>query len=620
LSPVVQKILEDLSKRGLLVTRSGKGWLSQCPAHEDMKQSLSVGEGADGKALLNCFAGCELSAICEVMGWVMADLFPQPARGAMNIVAEYSYLDENNELLSQVVRLEPKSFRQRRPDGNGGWVYQLGDVRRVLYRLPELKGKRKGVVFVEGEKDADALWKLKIPATTNLGGASAWRPELVDNLKWAGVKRVVILPDNDAPGRKHARNVARDCHAAGIAVTICELPGLAEKGDVSDFLAAAQYPKGDLTRAVQEHGVRWDPDSDAPTPEPPVAEEGGDWLPGGKGLDETELSFLVEGMVPLGMMGSISGRDGRGKSLLGLEITKAMLTGEPLFGEFAVKQGVVYLVLLDDPENLISARLKTMGIFGHPNLYVKVLKHFEGQKWNEERVEVLKDLAANISRRSRELHDGVPVLVLLDALYLFVPHGGKSGADQGNSAGAMLPIMEAFDKIARPGHVTVGVVIHNNKADTDIQGSQSIRNMLKWVLMLSLPKKYEKDRQGGRVTPDRILQLGKIKTGQPAEWGFRLIGQPDGTVVWTSVDLEEFEKSDKKKRKTERRQKMVEWIRFFLEPGARTSTEVYAAGWEDGRYTNRELESPDFADSAGIDKYHPTHEGPWYWRLRENTA
>lgn len=596
--------------------RSGKGWVAMCPAHDDKKQSLSVGEGADGKVLLNCFAGCEVPAICEAMGWEMADLFPEkavtPERAAMNIVATYDYRDEAGELLNQVVRLDPKSFRQRRPDGQGGWIYQLGDVRRVLYRLPELKGKRKGVVLVEGEKDADALWKLKIPATTVLGGASAWRQPYVEQLKWAGVKRVVILPDNDAPGRKHAHAAARDLHAAGIEVVVCELPGLPEKGDVSDFLAAAPYPKGDLVRAVQEHGKTWTPETAAP--EPAQAEEGGDWLRGGRGLDETALDFLVEGIVPMGMLGSISGRDGRGKSLLGLEIAKAVLTGGMLFDSFQAKPGVVYLVLLDDPENLISARLKALGIFDHPNLYVKVAKHFKGENWDHHRIEVLKDLAADIASRAIDIHKDVPVLVLLDALYLFVP-AGKNGSDQGNSAGAMLPIMEAFNDISEKTRATVAVVIHNNKADSDIQGSQSIRNMLKWVLMLSLPKKYEKDKNAGRITPDRILQLGKIKTGQPQEWGYRLRGLPDGRVMWDAVDPAELEASDKKKDKAARAIRTVEWLQDFLSRGPQERITVEQAGWGDGfKYTKREIEAA--AEHLGVEKLHAHPKAPWVWQLK----
>jgi hypothetical protein len=54
------------------------------------------------------------------------------------IVKTYDYCDADGTLLYQVCRLEPKDFRQRRPDGNGGWKWGLEEnQRRVLYRLPE---------------------------------------------------------------------------------------------------------------------------------------------------------------------------------------------------------------------------------------------------------------------------------------------------------------------------------------------------------------------------------------------------------------------------------------------------------------------------------------------------
>ena len=53
------------------------------------------------------------------------------------IVKTYDYTDADGGLLYQVCRLEPKSFRQRRPDGNGGWIWEVGE-HRVPYRLPEL--------------------------------------------------------------------------------------------------------------------------------------------------------------------------------------------------------------------------------------------------------------------------------------------------------------------------------------------------------------------------------------------------------------------------------------------------------------------------------------------------
>src|SRR6516162_6473278 len=53
------------------------------------------------------------------------------------IVEAYRYEDADGTLLFEVVRYEPKTFRQRKPDGQGGWNYKLGDVRRVIYRWPE---------------------------------------------------------------------------------------------------------------------------------------------------------------------------------------------------------------------------------------------------------------------------------------------------------------------------------------------------------------------------------------------------------------------------------------------------------------------------------------------------
>jgi hypothetical protein len=54
------------------------------------------------------------------------------------IVATYDYLDEKGRLLHQTVRYSPKNFKQRRPDGSGGWIWSLDGTPRVLYRLPEL--------------------------------------------------------------------------------------------------------------------------------------------------------------------------------------------------------------------------------------------------------------------------------------------------------------------------------------------------------------------------------------------------------------------------------------------------------------------------------------------------
>src|SRR4029453_16917934 len=90
--------------------------------------------------------------------------------GHSTIVAEYDYLDETGKLLFQVVRFEPKDFRQRRSDGNGGWIWSLGNTRRVLYRLPDIIAAVEGgetIHLVEGEKDVDTLSAHRLTATCN---------------------------------------------------------------------------------------------------------------------------------------------------------------------------------------------------------------------------------------------------------------------------------------------------------------------------------------------------------------------------------------------------------------------------------------------------------------------
>jgi len=120
------------------------------------------------------------------------------------IVAVYDYVDERGELLYQVVRMEPKSFRQRRPDGKDGWKWSLKyttagrelAIRPVLYRLPEVLAAE--IVFiVEGEKDADTLRDMGFVATSISGGARSWRPGFNEFFRG---KEVYIIPDRDYSG------------------------------------------------------------------------------------------------------------------------------------------------------------------------------------------------------------------------------------------------------------------------------------------------------------------------------------------------------------------------------------------------------------------------------------
>jgi len=135
------------------------------------------------------------------------DLFPVTLRrqsdNGSTPIQTYNYTDENGRVIFQVCRFYPKKFKQRRPDGRGGWIWNTNGVTRPLYRLPQVVAAQT-LAITEGEKDADALGKLGIVATTNSGGAGRWRDEYSDTLRG---KDVVIFGDDDVPGGAHVDQI-----------------------------------------------------------------------------------------------------------------------------------------------------------------------------------------------------------------------------------------------------------------------------------------------------------------------------------------------------------------------------------------------------------------------------
>lgn len=227
------------------VRADGSGWAARCPCrNDDQNPSLHVGEGRDGRVLLTCHRGnpCTLDQICTAMSLTTADLFPPPTTteksNKLTLVATYDYFDADGELLFQKVRYRDgdgkKTFRQRRPDGRGGWTYSLGDTPKVLYRLPQITAaiaRGDTIYVVEGEKDADAVVAAGHEATTMPGGAGKWLP--IHTKALTGAKLVRVIADNDTPGVDHARTVIDTLHNAGVPVVGFRCP---HTKDIADHL------------------------------------------------------------------------------------------------------------------------------------------------------------------------------------------------------------------------------------------------------------------------------------------------------------------------------------------------------------------------------------------------
>ena len=254
---------ELLTRFDAVKQRPNGGAQCRCPAHDDKAASLSIDPGKNGGSVVRCFAGCDTAAIVAAAGLTMADLMPPkeatgewkevfPTRKILNI---YPYADEAGNEQYQAFRYSvtekhtqtgeerfaPKKFNQRRadPDKQGAFIWNLKGVTRVLYRLPEvLKATQEArrVYVVEGEKDADRLRGEGLIATTNAGGGAAgWLPQYTESLRGA---QIVVIPDNDPTGKKHAGVVAAALEGKAASVRVLELPNLPPKGDVSDWLNA----------------------------------------------------------------------------------------------------------------------------------------------------------------------------------------------------------------------------------------------------------------------------------------------------------------------------------------------------------------------------------------------
>ena len=270
--------------------------------------------------------------------------------GNREILATYRYRDEAGRLLYEVVRFAPKDFRQRRPQEGGGWSWSVKGVRRVPYRLPELRAAdpAETVFIVEGEKDAERLAGLGLSATTNAGGAGKWQPEFAEHFRG---RPVVVLPDNDEPGRNHAEHVARNLHGGAASVRVVALPGLPEKGDVSDWLDNGGNDRS--LRELVETTPEWKPTPADSSLMICVAD-----------VRRMDVTWLWPGRIALGKLTLIQGDPEVGKSFVTLDVAARVSAGKPWPDQASTGQpvGDVFLLSAEDGvSDTIRPRLEAAG-------------------------------------------------------------------------------------------------------------------------------------------------------------------------------------------------------------------------------------------------------------------
>jgi DNA primase len=218
------------------------------PDHEDQNPSFGL---YDDARKFKCH-GCDRGGDCIELERLIAGCQPGEAikrlaektglrteGHAKTMVAAYDYHNETGKLVFQVVRYEPKDFRQRKPDGHGGWVWNIKGITPPLFRLSGVRSAiaaEETVYICEGEKDVETLVSFGLTATTNAGGANKWADRYTDEFRDADV---ILVPDTDEAGQKHALKLAESLQGVAKVLRILSIP----KGkDVSEWVESGGSP------------------------------------------------------------------------------------------------------------------------------------------------------------------------------------------------------------------------------------------------------------------------------------------------------------------------------------------------------------------------------------------
>jgi DNA polymerase-1 len=372
--------------------------------------------------------------------------------GYQKIVAAYDYVLLNGDLAHQTVRCEPKGFSQRRPDGDGGWIYKgvFDNFEPVLYRLPDIYdaiSKIELVLVCEGEKDADRGAALGFCTTTCAMGAKKWRPSYTQVLRGA---HVVLLPHNDKDGREHVISVADELVGVVSSLKVVELPGVPEYGgdlsdwidaggteeDLEDLINRTEYYSSQTSTYKSGSGTNID-------------------LPFKTGLEIADSTPLVTEWIaypwfPKGTIIEVSGKIKiAGKTTWIAHAVSKILRGEPFMGGHTKKTKVLFLTEQS------------------PNSFRKVLKNASLERddikvlyWHEVRAFSWEELIAGVRAEANPF--GADVIVI-DVISRWASFNGVSEKDASYADLAVPPLKE----LAADGF-TVIYARHDRKSGGDV--------------------------------------------------------------------------------------------------------------------------------------------------------
>jgi len=416
------------------------GFMTLCPCHDDHDPSLHLWEGDGGWLAFCCLAGCDWVDVREKLAGLGLPVTDSARdEGPPVIEATYDYCSADGQLVFQVVRYAPKTFRQRRPDGSGGWVWNMKNTPRLLFRLPELlDGIAAGqtIYVTEGEKDALAIVAAGGVATCNSGGAGKWRAEY--NAHFVGAD-VIVVADKDEPGRRHAATVAASLRRVAANVRVGEA---SEGKDAFDHLSAGHGLDEFVSAlaATPVAGAVVSPVRAAFITAPELTES-----------DDEPVAWIVPDYIAEGSTTQLTGQPKAGKTTLALCLADAVASGRPFLGRPTTKGPVVYLT--EQTKSSFKASARGTGVLQNPDVHLLLRSRVWSSDWST----IISEATAYC------LEVGAKLLIV-DTLGRWASLDG----DAENDAGAALAVMQPLEEAAAAGLAVLALRHERKNPGADI--------------------------------------------------------------------------------------------------------------------------------------------------------
>jgi len=511
------------------VKRTQSGFVALCPAHDDNRESLSISLGENGRILVKCFSGCTASDVVKAIALEMKDLFINgeaqalPANGngskgrthdaKPNVEAVYQYFDDDGVLLYENVRFRPKEFRPRRPDGVGGYIYNLDGVKRVPYRLPDLITEMgiadAEILLAEGEKDADNLRSLGFTASS----FKNWNPDFSRYIKGA---RVVLSRDHDEAGVRQAEAAASILSSHAVSVKIIDLfanEPIADKNgkDVSDWIET-QRNEGLRDDEIAERlaviakkasawqGAAIDPAAAACLKVKRISD-----------VESLKIEWLIKPLIPFSFFTLCDGLEGIGKTFMMLDIANRLSRGlpMPISDEIVAPKRILIMSKEDSPEHVLRPRLEKMGA-NMENIYILD--------------EPFTATTAGLDKLEKTIVAQDIGFVMIDPLMSY------TGSANVNNTSDVRPITDRLNRIAAATGAAIIGIRHINKSKGLGEARSAGAHSVAWLqgARSALIIGCDPDDRSKRAIGQHKLNLGaESKT----TYGFRISN--DGLFEWT---------------------------------------------------------------------------------------